>query len=293
MRKKRFSNFYYDYIQPILTNKKSLMGLIILSFFILMATIGPLIVPLNMNSNFAERYQKPSLKHPFGTDYFGVDIFQQIVHGSRSVISLTLLASLFAVVIGTIFGVARGYIEGIAGKILDTIITVFLVIPSFPALLILAAIFTNAKLNAVEIALLVAIWLWAPLAKQISAQVLTIKSKEFIEASKMLNMGLGYILFSDIAKLLIPYIFINFVTQIKSAMEFSIGLMFLGLAKFDPTHWGIMLNYALYQAGALYTPKGFHYPFFIILNIVLLIYGGILLAQGIEEVFNPKLRGHE
>jgi len=109
----------------------------------------------------------------------------------------------------------------------------------------------------------------------------------------MLNMGLGYILFSDIAKLLIPYIFINFVTQIKSAMEFSIGLMFLGLAKFDPTHWGIMLNYALYQAGALYTPKGFHYPFFIILNIVLLIYGGILLAQGIEEVFNPKLRGHE
>jgi len=246
-----------------------------------------------MNSNFAERYQKPSLKHPFGTDYFGVDIFQQIVHGSRSVISLTLLASLFAVIIGTIFGVARGYIEGVAGKILDAIITVFLVIPSFPALLILAAIFTNAKLNAVEIALLVAIWLWAPLAKQISAQVLAIKSKEFIEASKMLNMGLGYILFSDIAKLLIPYIFINFVTQIKSAMEFSIGLMFLGLAKFDPTHWGIMLNYALYQAGALYTPKGFHYPFFIILNIVLLIYGGILLAQGIEEVFNPKLRGHE
>lgn len=293
MRNKRFSNFFYDYFQPILTNKKSLIGLIILSFFILMATIGPLVVPLNMNSNFAERYQKPSLKHPFGTDYFGVDIFQQIVHGSRSVISLTLLASLFAVIIGTIFGVARGYIEGIAGKILDAVITVFLVIPSFPALLILAAIFTNAKLNAVEIALLVAIWLWAPLAKQISAQVLAIKSKEFIEASKMLNMGLGYILFSDIAKLLIPYIFINFVTQIKSAMEFSIGLMFLGLAKFDPTHWGIMLNYALYQAGALYTPKGFHYPFFIILNIVLLIYGGILLAQGIEEVFNPKLRGHE
>ncbi|AZT89430.1 ABC transporter permease [Caldicellulosiruptor changbaiensis] len=293
MKNRRFSNFFYDYIQPILTNKKSLIGLIILSFFILMATIGPLVVPLNMNSNFAERYQKPSLKHPFGTDYFGVDIFQQIVHGSRSVISLTLLASLFAVIIGTIFGVARGYIEGIAGKILDAVITVFLVIPSFPALLILAAIFTNAKLNAVEIALLVAIWLWAPLAKQISAQVLAIKSKEFIEASRMLNMGLGYILFSDIAKLLIPYIFINFVTQIKSAMEFSIGLMFLGLAKFDPTHWGIMLNYALYQAGALYTPKGFHYPFFIILNIVLLIYGGILLAQGIEEVFNPKLRGHE
>lgn len=52
-----------------------------------------------------------------------------------------------------------------------------------------------------------------------------------------------------------------------------------------------MLNYALYQAGALYTAKGFHYLFFIILNIVLLIYGGILLSQGVEEVFNPRLRG--
>ncbi|HAA81648.1 MAG: Binding-protein-dependent transport systems inner membrane component [Caldanaerobacter subterraneus] len=293
MKKENIANFYYDYIQPLLTNKKSLIGLMILLFYILMATIGPVVVPLDMNSNFAERYQKPSLKHPFGTDYFGVDIFQQIVHGSRSVISLTLLASFFAVLIGTVIGVARGYLEGIAGKIIDAIIMVFLVIPSFPALLILAAVFMNYNLNVVEIALLVSIWLWAPLAKQISAQVLSIKSKEFIEASKMLNMPLSYILFSDIAKLLIPYIFINFVMQIKGAMEFSVGLMFLGLAKFDPTHWGIMLNYALYQAGALYTAKGFHYLFFIILNIVLLIYGGILLSQGVEEVFNPRLRGNE
>lgn len=286
-------NFYFDYIQPLLKNKKSLIGLIILLLYIFMATVGAAVVPLDMNSNFAERYQKPSLKHPFGTDYFGVDIFQQIVHGSRAVISLTMLASLLAVLIGAVVGVARGYLEGIAGKIIDTIIMVFLVIPSFPALLILAAIFMDKDLNLFEIALLVAIWLWAPLAKQISAQVLSIKNKEFIEASRMLNMPLSYILFSDITKLLIPYIFINFVMQIKGAMEFSVGLMFLGLAKFDPTHWGIMLNYALYQAGALYTAKGFHYVFFVVLNIVLLIYGGVLLSQGIEEVFNPRLRGNE
>jgi peptide/nickel transport system permease protein len=258
-----------------------------------MATVGASVVPLNMNSNFAERYQKPSLKHPFGTDYFGVDIFQQIVHGSRAVISLTLLASFLAVLIGTIVGVARGYLEGIAGKIIDVIIMVFLVIPSFPALLILSAIFMDKDLNVLQIALLVAIWLWAPLAKQISAQVLSIKTRDFIEASKILNMPLRYILFNDIVKLLIPYIFINFVMQIKGAMEFSVGLMFLGLAKFDPTHWGIMLNYALYQAGALYTTQGFHYLFFVILNIVLLIYGGILLSQGIEEIFNPRVRGNE
>ncbi|MGB9856538.1 MAG: ABC transporter permease [Dictyoglomaceae bacterium] len=282
-----------DFIRPIFKNNKALIGFIFLSIFILMATIGPMVIPLNLTSNFAERYQPPSLKHPYGTDYFGIDIFQQIVHGARSVIGLSVLASLFAVIIGSIVGITRGYLEGFISKFLDTIITIFLVIPSFPALLIMAAIFADKSLNIVAVALIIAMWLWAPLAKQISAQVLSIKSKEFIETSRMLNLGTPYILFKDIMPLLIPYIFINFITQLKGAMEFSVGLMFLGLAKFDPTHWGVMLNYALYQAGALYTPRGFHYPVIIMLHIVLLIYGGILFAQGIEEVFNPKLRRYE
>ncbi|SES68503.1 ABC transporter permease [Anaerobranca gottschalkii] len=285
--------FYHNYINPLIVNKKSLFGLCILGFYILMAIFGPMLITLDLNSNFAERYQRPSFKHPFGTDYFGVDIFRQIVHGSRTVISLALLASFFSVLIGTIVGVTRGYLDGFMGKIIDIFIMVFLVIPSFPALLILAAIFMDKELNTIQLSLLVAIWLWAPLAKQISAQVLTIKSREFIEASRLLNMSLPYILFSDILKLLIPYIFMNFVLQIKSTMEFSVGLMFLGLAKFEATHWGVMLNYALYQAGALYTVKGFHYLFFVIFNIVLLIYGGILLSRGVEEVFNPRLRGDQ
>lgn len=282
-----------NFIRPILMNKKAFIGFIILSIFIFMAIIGPIIIPLDLSSNFAERYKPPSLKHPYGTDYFGIDIFQQIVHGARSVIGLSVLACFFAIIIGSIIGIARGYLSGFFSKILDTIITIFLVIPSFPALLIMAAIFADKSLNVVAVALIISLWLWAPLAKQISAQVLSIKSREFIETSKMLNLGTSYILFKDIMPLLIPYIFINFITQLKGAMEFSVGLMFLGLAKFDPTHWGVMLNYALYQAGALYTPRGFHYPIIIMLHIVLLIYGGILFAQGIEEIFNPKLRRYE
>ncbi len=282
-----------EFIRPILMNRKAFIGFILLSIFILMATIGPMIVPLNLSSNFAERYKPPSFQHPYGTDYFGIDIFQQMVHGARSVVGLSVLASFFAVIIGAIIGIARGYIGGFVSKFLDTIITIFLVIPSFPALLIMAAIFADRSLNMITVALIIAMWLWAPLAKQISAQVFSIKSREFIETSKMLNLGTFYILFKDIMPLLLPYIFINFITQLKGAMEFSVGLMFLGLAKFDPTHWGVMLNYALYQAGALYTPRGFHYPIIIMIHIVLLIYGGILFAQGIEEIFNPKLRRYE
>ncbi|CCJ33212.1 ABC transporter permease [Caloramator australicus] len=274
-------------------NKKAFIGFIIILFYVLMAIFGRYIVPLSLESNFSERYLAPSLKHPFGTDYFGIDIFAQIVNGARTVIGLSMTSSFFAVLIGTILGILRGYLTGKIGQLVDAIISIFLVIPSFPALLIMAAIFADSNLNMVQISLIVALWLWAPLAKQVSAQVMSIKSKEFIEASKMLNMPLYYIVFKDIFPLVAPYILVNFAMQLKGAMEFTIGLMFLGLAKFDSTHWGIMLNYALYQAGALYTPRAFHYPFFIILNIILLIYGGIIFAQGLEETFNPKLRGHE
>jgi len=269
------------------------VGFIILGIYVLMALIGPIFVPLDMTSDFANRYKPPSLEHPFGTDYYGVDIFQQMVHGARPVIILSVLASFFAALMGTAMGIARGYLGGFVSKILDIIITVFLVIPSFPALLIMAAIFADYSLNVVTLSLIIALWLWAPLAKQVSAQVFSLKSREFVESSRMLNMGVSYILFKDIAPLLMPYIFVNFITQLKGAMEFSVSLMFLGLAKLDPTHWGVMLNYALYQAQALYTPRGFHYPLIIMINIILLIYGGILFAQGIEEIFSPKLRRYE
>lgn len=274
-------------------NKKAIIGFIILFVYILMAIFGRYLVPISLESSFSERYLAPSLKHPFGTDYFGIDIFAQIINGARTVIGLSMTSSFFAVIIGTVFGILRGYLSGKIGKFADAIISIFLVIPSFPALLIMAAIFADSNLNTIQIAFIVALWLWAPLAKQVSAQVMALKNKEFIEASRMLNMPLYYIIFRDIFPLVAPYILVNFAMQLKSAMEFTIGLMFLGLAKFDSTHWGIMLNYALYQAGALYTPKAFHYPFFIILNIILLIYGGIIFAQGLEEIFNPKLRGHE
>ncbi|MBE3563926.1 MAG: ABC transporter permease [Hydrogenibacillus schlegelii] len=280
-------------MRAIWVNRKARAGLIILLIYGAMAVFGRWLVPLDLSSNFAERYQKPSLRHPFGTDYFGVDIFAQIVHGAGSVVGVTLLASLFAVALGALVGVARGYLGGGAGWLLDAVITVFLVVPTFPALLILAAFLMNVDLGPVGVAALIALFLWAPLAKQIAAQVLSTRAREFVEASRLLGMPLPYILFSDILRLLVPYLFVYFVLQLKAALEFSVGLMFLGLAKFDPTHWGVMLNYALYQAGALYTTEGYHYVFFVVGNILLLVFGGILLAQGVEEVFQPRLRSYE
>lgn len=284
---------YEDYLLPIWRNGKSRVGLLILLFYLAMALIGPYLVPLDLRSRFSERYLPPSLAHPLGTDYFGVDILAQIVHGSRLVIGLIFLSSFLAVLLGAAMGIARGYLPGWPGRFLEMIITVFLVIPTFPALLVVAAFFMDKDLGLLGLSALIALFLWAPLARAVSAQVLSTRNREFVEASRILGMPLGYILFSDIFTVLIPYLFVHFVLQLKAALEFSVGLMFLGLAKFNPTHWGVMLNYALYQAGALYTPQGYHYVIFVVLNIVLLVIGGILLAQGVEEIFQPRLKEYE
>ena len=76
-------------------NKQAFAGMIILAVFVLIATVGTKVVPLDLGTDFNNRYQMPSLSHPLGTDYVGNDLFQQIVHGTKSVLYIGLLASLF------------------------------------------------------------------------------------------------------------------------------------------------------------------------------------------------------
>ncbi|MEG6611397.1 ABC transporter permease, partial [Pseudoclostridium thermosuccinogenes] len=75
-----------SFFKTMYDNKQAFVGMIILLFFVVMATFGPMVVPLDLSTDFLNRYQWPSFAHPLGTDYVGNDLFQQIVHGSRSVL---------------------------------------------------------------------------------------------------------------------------------------------------------------------------------------------------------------
>ena len=269
-------------------NKKALFGLILTLIFILMALIGPAIVPLDLTTRYAERFQLPSFSHILGTDFVGRDIFAQIVHGARDVIGVAFLASLFAVAIGVMIGSMAGIAGGWLDIILTRIIDILLVIPAFPIMMVFAASFQVR--DPVSISLILAIWMWAPLARALRAQILSFRQREFIEAAQLLDLGLRHIIIKELTPNLMSYILVNFVRMARSALTASVGLMFLGIIPYSPTNWGVMMNLALFQTGSIYVPKGLFYVLSPMLCIILFQYGLLSVASALEEVFNPRLR---
>ena len=256
-----------------------------------MATVGPEVVPLNLKTDFSQRYKPPSFQHPLGTDYGGRDIFQQIVHGSRDVLTIAALAAMYAITIAVTIGILSGLLGGIVDAILTGLTDIFLTIPSFPVMMAIAAVFEVR--DPFSFAAILAIWMWAGLARSIRAEVLSLKQKEFIEAARILGLGTSHIVFREILPNIMPYIVINFITMIRSAITASVGIMFLGIVPFKITHWGVMLYMAMFQYGAVYVPEGIYYALAPLFCIVLLEYGAISLAHGLDEIFNPRLKTYE
>jgi len=284
-------NLYYNILRPIFKNRRALVGFTILMGFVVMAIIGPLVVPLNLKTNWKERFKPPSLEHLLGTDYGGRDIFQQIVHGSRDVLLIAALSALFAILLAVTIGITSGFLGGAVDVVLMGITDIFLTIPSFPVMMAIAAVLKVR--DPFSFAAVISIWMWAGLARSIRAEVLSLKQKEFIEAAKILGLGTFHIVFREIMPNIMPYIAINFITMMRAAITASVGIMFLGIVPFKITHWGVMLNLAMFQYGAVYVPEGVHYALAPLLCIVLLEYGAVSLSHGLEEIFNPRLKTYE
>jgi peptide/nickel transport system permease protein len=278
-------------MRGFLSNRKALVGAAILFLYFLMATVGPEVVPLDLTYRSELRLRPPSLAHPFGTDTHGVDIFAQIIHGSRDVLLVAFLAAIFSTGIAVAVGITAGFKGGLVDQSLMMLVNVLLTIPQFPIMLIFATVFRVS--DPVSFALVLAVWMWAGLARAVRSQTLSLREREFIEAAGTLRLSPFHIVFREILPNIMPYIAINFVGMMRGAINASVGVMFLGIVPFSRTNWGMMLNMATRQTGAIYVPSGIYYAVFPILAIMFFQLGGYLFGHGLDEIFNPRLRAHE
>ncbi len=277
-------------MRTLLRNRRAVAGAVILILYFFMATVGPILVPLKEGEPW-KAFRPPSWEHPLGTDYMGRDVLAQIVQGSRDVLFVAFLAALFAILIAISLGIIAGLKGGFTDQILMTFVNMMLTIPHLPVMMILAAVF-RVK-DPFSFALILAFWMWAGLARAIRSQVLSLREREFIEAAKLLKLGTAHIVFKEILPNVMPYVAINFVSMMRGAIVSSVAIMFLGLAPFSATNWGMMLNMATIQTGAIYIPQALSYVLSPLLAIMLLQLGGYFFAHGLEEIFNPRLRAHE
>jgi|GEM_PF-377920 len=277
----------WKFIKMFFSNKKATAGTIIMLFFVLMALFGRLIIPYDPITDENNKYLPPSTEHLLGTDNLGRDVLGQLVYGSRDVLTIALLTSLITVFIGTSIGMLSGLAGGVIDNIIQIITNLFLSIPSFPVLLIFASFFTIE--DPFSFAMVLSIWGWAGLSRAVRAQIVSLRERDFIQICKVMNLSKSHIIFKEMFPNIATYILINFIVIMRNAITGSVGIMMMGLADFQPSNWGAMLLRAK-DTGAILIPEATYFLFAPIVAIMIFQMGAILLANGLDETLNPRLR---
>lgn len=272
-------------VKTMFSNSQAAAGTAILLVMVLTACFGPELFPYDTTTDALNKFQPPSAQHWLGTDELGRDLFRQLINGTRDVLLIACMTSLFAVCTGVVLGMASGLAGGITDKVIQLITNLFLSIPSFPMMLAMSA-FLQID-DSVTFALVLAMFNWAGLCRAIRAQVISIKERDYIQICKVMNLTRRHIVFRELIPNVASYILVNFILIMRNATIGSVGIMMLGLASFDPSNWGAILNRA---KAVILNPDATLLWLAPILAIMLLQTGALLLANGLDETLNPRLR---
>ena len=273
-------------LRKFFSNSKTIVGLAILVFFVLVAVFGPLLFPYNSDTDMANSYLMPSWEHPFGTDWLGRDVFRQVIAGTGSVLEIAFYSAVFTVVIGTVLGIVSGYLGGRVDKVIMAVTNIFLSIPSFPIYLLLAAIVTIN--TPVSLSVIISIWSWAGLCRAVRVQIMSLKERDFIQICTVMHMSKAHIIFRELLPNVFSYIAINFVMAMRNAIMASVGIMLVGLAAYDPTNWGAIINAA--RTKGLMNVKNIYILLYPLICIIVFQISTLLLANGLDETLNPRLK---
>ncbi len=222
-----------------------------------------------------------------GTDTQGRDIASHIVHGGRVLILTALIGGVLSTLIAVILGSLAAMLGGVLDQILTALTNLFLAIPRFPLLVVMAGLisFESTLLLGVLIGLLG----WPALMRAIRAQVLSLRERDFVEAARSLGLSTPHIMFREILPNMISFVSINLIFSITSAMYEQVGLVVLGLAPINDYTWGIMLFFGRTR-GTLFNPDGISMALSPVMAIALFQVCLVLFARALEEMFDPRLR---
>ncbi|MCZ7544338.1 MAG: ABC transporter permease [Anaerolineae bacterium] len=258
-----------------------------------MVIFGPMLVPLEMRTQYDQRFQPISLEHPLGTDYQGRDTFQLLVHGSRQTLGIAFLTGVFTTVIALVVGMTAGLMGGRIGPGPDAHHQ-HRAHRALPARAVDAGRRLFAARPGESGAGAGAYGRGAGWRAPSAPTILSLKEREFIEAARVLGLSNRYILFSELMPNIMPFVVINFLTVMRNAITASVALMFLGLVPLDPTNWGMMLNDATGRSGAVqasvFNRNAIIYVMSPMAAVVLFQLGAVFLAHGLDEVLDPRLR---
>ena len=278
------NNFYSESFQRFCKNKVAVVSALILISLIVICFIAPLITSYDPEKQvLSERLLSPSLKHWWGTDQYGRDIFTRCVYGCRVSLSVGIISQLIATIIGYFMGVTAGYV---GGKTDDTISFVMQVFSSFPFLLFAMALMYALGPGITNLYISLGLLSWASTAKLIRGQVMQLKGQEYIQACKVDGGSTLRIILKHLLPNCIPMLIVSITLGIPSAILSEASLSYLGLGVPSPKpSWGSMI-----AESQDFIRSNTYYSLFPGLCIIVTVMAFNMTGDGLRDALDPKLR---
>ncbi len=263
-------------------------GVIILAVILVLIGLGPVIFPFNayaFGSSAGSLMQGPSRADWFGTTELGQNVFREFLVGGRISLYVGVSATLIAIVLGAGLGLVSGYYAGWRDTVLMRFTDFFLVLPTLPLIIVLAALFGQ---SVIITSLVIGLTSWPQTARIIRSQVLSLRERPLVQRIRSLGARDSRIMFRHILPNVAPLIFANLALVLSGAILAQAALAFLGLGDPVQVSWGTMLHNA-FDAGAMslgawwyFIPPG--------VGIVAMTLGFALIGNSMERVLNPRLK---
>lgn len=266
-------------------NPLAWIGVIVLLLLILFSFVGPLIYRVNdLQPHLNAALQAPTGRFPLGTDSLGRDNLIRMMVGGQLSLEVGFAAAAISMVIGVVYGLISGYIGGATDVVMMRIVDILYAIPSLFFLLFLDSVF---KPSAIVLTFVIALLSWFGVARLVRGDVLSLKTREYVEAARALGSGNFRIMLRHLLPNVMGVVVVSLTLQVASAILTVAGLSFLGLGLPPPTpNWGQMLSdsmtYMFQNAWWLIYPPG--------LAILFTELSVNFIGTALQQAYDPRLR---
>jgi peptide/nickel transport system permease protein len=275
-------------------NAKLIVGLIMVLTVALSGVVGGMFWDLRLARVGTSPQDLPPVfipggtwEHPLGTENSGRDMLAVILTGAPRSFRIGLIAATIGLLIGVVLGCIAGFLGGWVDRVILIMSDAWITIPSLVVLIVISAFVR--QISAETMAVLIALFAWPGPTRVIRAQVLTLRERGYIRMARLSGANTFDVIFREMMPNMLPYIAASYVGTVSGAILASAGLEALGLGPTRIPTLGMTIFYAN-QASAVIRGMWWWWGFPIL--ILAIIFSGLfLIATGLDEVANPRLRG--
>jgi peptide/nickel transport system permease protein len=271
-------------LSRVVRNRRGLLGGIVVAVMLVAGLLAPAVAPYSYSTqSLLQRLKPPTAAHWLGTDGFGRDILTRVIWGARVSLEIGFLATGLAIVVGTAVGGAAGYFGGAVDTGIMRVADVFMSVPALFLILVVVALFGASLLNT---AVVVGLVTWAPVARIVRGECLTLRARDFVEAARALGASHGRVLGRHVLVNAVPAIIVQGTLLLGQTILIESGLSYLGLGVQPPTpSWGNMV-----VEGRQFLASAWWVSTFPGLAIFATVLGFNLFGDGLRDALDPALR---